>query len=177
MSKVGFGKMAKQLFVKRIQEDLKSEGNLFVTQFSNIKASALNGLRKDFTKSKSRFRVVKNSLGCRAIESTPYKDLVSQIDGQCGFAISNEDPSRMSKMLVKFGEDNKGFKIKGALVDGQVFGWDRVKFLATLPSRDELLALVMMRIQSPVYGVVNVLSGVTRSLVNVLYQLKSKKEK
>ena len=132
-NKIGYGKIAKNLYTKEIQDNLKDSKHLFIAQFSKVSVNSIFDLRKRLRPSKSSFLVVKNSLGRRVLEAGPYKELSGAVEGQCGFGISNDDISKLSKIFVTFSEENPTFKISGAYLDGQIFSSDMVKSLAALP--------------------------------------------
>ncbi len=81
-----------------------------------------------------------------------------------------------AKTLFDFSKDHKTFKIRGGIVDGQVIDAGKAKILSELPSKDVLRATVLMRMKSPIVGLVNVLSGPVRGLIVALNQISQKKE-
>ena len=174
--KGGFGKLVKAGLMKETQKGFESCQHVFVTQFSNITVNAIGELRKNLRKQQTQFLVVKNSIGRKALASMPMKGLEPFFQGQCGMGLTSGDPAKISKILVTFGEENNGFKVGGAYIDGQIFSMAMVKQLATLPSREELLSKICGGLQSPITGMVTVLSQVLRGIVNVLDQIKNSKD-
>ena len=175
-NKIGYGKLAKNLYTNEIEKSLKGAKHVFVAQFSKVSVNSIFDLRKKLRPSKSSFLVMKNSLGRRALQAGPYKVLGESIEGQCGFGISNDDISKLSKIFVTFSEENPTFKISGAYLDGQVFSADMVKSLAALPSREQLISKMLGNMNAPISNFVGVLNQIVCSVVNVLDQIRKSKE-
>ncbi len=176
MSKEAFGRLSKELFVRGIAQDAEGVDALFVTRFAHISSSAMDALRRKLKAAHAHYRVVKNSLARRALAGSPFEELERSLDGQCGFVMTREDATRVSKVLAEFAEEYAAFEIESAYVAGQVFGREAVKALAKLPAREELLAKVAAGLQSPVRGFVGALSGVLRNLVGVMNEIRKSKE-
>ena len=87
-----------------------------------------------------------------------------------------KDPVSPAKILVDFAKDTKKTEIKGGVLDGKTIDVDGVKYLASLPSKEELLAKMMGSLNAPVTGLVMALSGVMRNLVCALNAIKEQKE-
>lgn len=176
MSSTTFGKLSKDLLQKHLQEDVKDSDQIFVTTFDRIPANAMVDLRKRLREGGTRYRVVKNSLAKRVLSEEKYAGLVENIDGQCGLGISTGEVTAVSKILVNFSKENETFKFNNLLFDGKLYDTGQIKELAQLPTREELLAMVCGGLNSPIVGFVGVLSALLRNFVNVLDQIRSKKE-
>ena len=80
-----------------------------------------------------------------------------------------------SKDLVNFAKTHDKFKIKGAVIDGKLVAEEKIKYMASLPSKEVLLAQVVGGIKAPITGFVMVLGGVIRKFVYVIDAVKNKK--
>ncbi len=176
MIKSSFGRLSKTLFGRELESALKGAPYVFVTQYSSVSSSALGELRKNLRTNKARYLVLKNAVGRRVLEAAPQKGLGALVEGQCGLGITSGDVARVSKVFATFSEENAGFKISGAYVDGQMFTGEMVKQLAALPSREELIARALGGLMSPVAGLVGVLNQLVTGFVNVLDQIRKSKE-
>lgn len=177
MSKTAFGRLARTLLTREVEKTVEGSRHIFVTRFSRISVNAMTNLRKNLRKSDARFLVVKNTLGRRVVESLPVKDLAPLVQGQCGVGVTNADAARVSKIFMSFSEENNGFKVCGAVLDGEMFSFDMIKRLSLLPSREELLSQVAAGLKSPITSMVGVLKQVMGNVVGVLHQIKEAKEK
>jgi large subunit ribosomal protein L10 len=89
--------------------------------------------------------------------------------GPIGFIVSDGDPAAAAKALVNYSDDNDlPVKIIGGVLDAEVLSADRVEALAKLPSKDELIAKMLGSMNSPITGLVMVMSGPVRALATVL---------
>ncbi|MBC7224791.1 MAG: 50S ribosomal protein L10, partial [Anaerolineae bacterium] len=111
--------------------------------------------------------VVKNTLFRMALERVEKPAPQDLLQGPLAVAFA-EDPVSAAKVLTKFAKDTKILQIRGALLGTQFVDAAGVEALSQLPSRDELLAQMVSRLQGPIYGLVNVLAGPLRGLMNVL---------
>jgi len=177
MSNEPYGKVAKRLLMEAIEKDIRDTDQIFVTSFTKVSVNNIATLRKKLRDNKTKFRVVKNSLARRVFTDGKKEGLKELLEGKCALGISHGDVSVNAKILTDFAEDNPTFQIKGAYFDGNMYDLSRIKQFSKLPSRSELLGMVCGRMKSPIVGIVFVLSGLMRGLVNVLDQVKSQKEK
>ena len=133
-------------------------------------------LRKEFRENGVHYKVYKNTLMQIAARQLNMEDLIPYLKGQTAVAFGTEDPVAPAKILAKNMEKLNKMEFKVGLVDGKVIDVDEIKTLAELPSREELLARMLRGMNAPLSGLVTVLSGTIRSLVNTLNAVKEKKE-
>ncbi len=177
MSKKISGRMVKESAVLELKQELKASPDVFVTKFSKLSVNSLNDLRRKLKATNVKYEVVKNSLGRKALEDSKQKEILPLVDGMCGLGFSNGDMVMASKVFLNFAGENAGFAIAGAYLEGKQFSPERLKYLASLPSREELLAKIVGGLKSPINGVVYVLKEVASGFVRTLNQIKDKKEK
>ena len=101
--------------------------------------------------------------------------MMGLVDGAVGVSLSGEDIIATCKALVDFTKVHEKLKLKGAYLDGKNISPARIKELASLPTRDVLIAQVVGGIKSPITGFVNVLGGVLRKFLYCLDAIKAKK--
>ena len=175
MKTTGLSRVSKESIIKEIEKELKERGTFFVARHDAVPASKIDKLRAKLRLSKTRYLAVKNTLGRKALERAKKQELSQYIQGACGIAFSTGDPAISSKALMEFARENEGFKIQGGCLDGQVVGAEQIKVLASLPSREVMLARVVGGIQAPISGFVGVLAGTLRKAVTVLDAIDKKK--
>ena len=93
-----------------------------------------------------------------------------------GVGVIKEDPVKIAKLMMEFSKKNKNFKIANGYLEGNVITAEKVKELAQLPGREQLLAMVLSMMNAPITGFVGVLSSIVRSLCYALNAIKEKKE-
>ena len=176
MSNKAYGPLVKKLLLGRLEKDATDASQVFVTSFTKISSNGISDLRKRLRTGNTRLRVVKNTVARKALAGAKKEGLSAKLDGQCALGLSMGDVSTVSKILIGFAEENETFRVEGLYLDGQVYGADQIKEFAKLPPRQELLAKVCGGMNAPISGMVNTLSGIMRNMVNVVDQIRKKKE-
>lgn len=175
MKSTGLSRISKELIIKEVAKELKSRKSFVIAQHGAVPAAAMDKLRKQLRASGTRYLVVKNSLGRKALETAKYNRLAESITGSCGIAFAGADIVASSKTLVDFAKANETFKIQIACFDGEIVTADRVKTLAGLPSREVLIARALGGMKAPISRFVGVLGATIRKVVTVIDAIKNKK--
>lgn len=177
MKNTGYGKLCKDIMIGEILSDIKERPNFFITDFMGSSVSDLENVRKSLRPAQGTFLVVKNSMINVVLDQLKLEEAKKLIDGGVGISLSGEDIVATSKVLVNFSKTHEKFKIKGAVIDGKLMTVDKIKEMASLPSKEVLLAQVVGGIKAPITGFVSVLGGMLRNFVYVVDAVKKSKEK
>ena len=148
-----------------------------VADYRGITVEQVNGLRRALEKEGIEYRVIKNTLAKRAIAGSPMEELGTHLTGMCGWVISGEDPVAAAKALrdnVKDLVKAEKFTVKGGYFDGQTLDPAGVAKVADLPSKEELLSLLLRTLQAAPREVMGVIRGPARDL---MYLLKNYEDK
>ncbi|MBA4495877.1 50S ribosomal protein L10 [Paenactinomyces guangxiensis] len=140
----------KKAVVSEIAEKLSNSKSTVVTDYRGLNVKQVNELRKQLREAGVEFKVLKNTLTRRATEQVGMSDLDTYLTGPTAIAFSNEDVVAPAKVLYNFSKENKALEIKGGVVEGKVVGFDEIKALADLPSREGLLSMLLSVLQAPV---------------------------
>jgi large subunit ribosomal protein L10 len=162
--------------VESVAEVFKESRSVVLNDFTGLDVEKISELRKLCRENNVEFRVVKNTLAKLGIKDTDAAGLDAYFEGPTALAISRENENMGAKILAKFAEEHEAPKFKAGFVDGNVIDATAVLTLSKLPSKEELLSKVLAGIKSPANGLVSVLQGPLRGLVNVLNQIKDHKE-
>ena len=149
-----------------------------VTECAGMPVNQVNDLRKKLRQAKSNFHVVKNTLAVRAIGGTALVPLQPFFRGQSALVIGYDDPVLPAKVIRDFIKSEKceeKLQLKGAILDGIELDPARISSVADLPSRPELLSMLLSAFQGPVRGFVGVLGQIVRSIVAVLSAIQENK--
>ena len=161
-------KKKKQELVAQYTDLLSRSQATILTDYRGLTATEISGLRNKLREVDSQYHVIKNTLFRLALQnvghSVPEELLVGPV--AVSFCLGEIPPS--AKTLVDFAKDSKVLIIKGGLLSGKAVGVEDIQALSSLPSREVLLAQVLAGMQSPISGLVTVLSGPIRGLLNVL---------
>lgn len=152
---------------------------LLFADYRGISVSRISALRKALKDNGAEYRVVKNTLLRRAVAGTPKEGVGSLLSGMTGVVMSGDDPIATAKALremIKDLQKEEKFVIKGAWFDGDVIqGPDALK-VADLPSREELLSVLLRTIQEGPRQVLGVIQGPARDLLYLLKNYERKLE-
>lgn len=166
----------KEAIVKEVSEDIKNSKSMVITDYLGLDVSEITELRKQLREAGVKYKVVKNTLAKIASSNTNMEVIDEYLKGPTAIAYGIEDAVSPAKVLVDFAKDHEVLEIKAGVLNGEIMSVDQVKSLAEIPSREVLLAKVLAGMKSPISGLVNVLKGNLRGLVQVLNQIKEEKE-
>lgn len=149
----------KKAVVAEVSAQVASASTIVVAEYRGITVGDLTKLRANARQQGVYLRVLKNTLARRAVENTPFADLAEQMTGPLIYGIST-DPVAAAKVLNDFSKGNDKLILKAGSYDGKVMDKAGVQALASIPSRDELLAKLLGVMQAPVSGFARVLAAV-----------------
>jgi large subunit ribosomal protein L10 len=166
----------KENLVANYEQGLAQAPHVFLFGFEGITVPQVTDLRNRVRESGGRYIVVKNRLVLRAIEGQNLGGLADQFSGATAAAYGTEDAVSIAKALTEFAKDVPAITLKGGLVDGHEVAAEDIKEIASLPSREELLAKLLFLLQSPITSFVRTLNELPRQFVGVLDQIARKKD-
>jgi large subunit ribosomal protein L10 len=162
-------KSKKHEVVSDVSDLLGSAKLTVVAQYQGTTVKAIQDLRKQAKANGTKVSVIKNRLVIKALESNDTLKNVdkSALTGQLLYAFNAEDEVAPAQALNAFAKTNPSIVFVGAITaDGQFMPADDVKALATLPSKNQLIAEVIATLLSPVHDVTNALSGNLHALLD-----------
>jgi large subunit ribosomal protein L10 len=159
-----------------LHEELKKARGVILSGFQGITVAQDFQLRRKVSGTGARYKVVKNSLIERAAKGTPVEAIAQKLAGTTSVAFTESDPVALAKALTDYAKENPILTFKCGVVEGRVVSLADLTALATLPSKEQLLAKVLFLFNSPAQRVASTLSGVARNLAYVIQQgVKEKK--
>jgi large subunit ribosomal protein L10 len=164
----------KEAAIAELQRKLAGSTNLFLTDYTGLTVEQITRLRGELRKDGSSYAVVKNTLFSIAAADLA-KTLEKYLAGPTGVVFAGEDPVAPAKALKTFSDDVKAIGIKAAYIEGRIVDAKEVMVLASLPSKQELIAKLVGSLASPLRGLVTVLSGNQSGLVRVLNAIREQK--
>lgn len=165
----------KQAIVNELSAKMKAATAGVIVDYKGINVENDTKLRTELRKSGVEYAVVKNTLTRFAAKQAGLMGLDDVLNGTSALAMSMTDPVIAAKVLCEYAKKNDRFKIKAGFVEGKVIDADEVKNLASLPSKEVLVAMVLGSLNAPITGFVNVLNGNIRGLVIALNAIAEKK--
>lgn len=165
----------KETAIAELKERLAGAGNLFFTNYAGLTVEQITRLRGELRKDGSSYAVAKNTLFSIAAGDDLAKQLEQFLHGPTAIVFAGNDPVAPAKALKKFSDEVKPIEVKAAYIEGRIVDAKQVQALASLPSREELLARLVGTLASPMRGLVTVLSGNQSGLVRVLNAIREQK--
>ena len=159
----------KESSVARLTDQLKGGKGIVFADFTGLLVKELQELRRELRKAGIYFEVVKKTLLKRGLAEAGLKDVsVDNLAGSVSVAVSADDEIVPAKTIVTYAKSHDKLKVLGGILENNYVDDNRVKALAQLPSKPELLGQLVGSIKSPLTGLVNVLQGNLRGLIQVL---------
>ena len=148
---------------------------IVVAEFRGLNVESVTRLRRQARAQGVQLRVLKNTLARRAMTGTPFAGLSDHLVGPLMYGMG-PDPIAVAKVLSSFAKDNDRLVVKAGAMADFVMDDKAVKALATMPSREELLAKLMATMQAPVAQFVRTLNEVPARLVRTLAAVRDARQ-
>jgi large subunit ribosomal protein L10 len=165
----------KKAVVAEVSAQVADAQAIILAEYRGLEVGDLTRLRAQARKSGVYLRVLKNTLVRRAIDGTAFSGLSNEMVGPLMFGISS-DPVAVAKVLSDFAKTNDKFVIKAGGLPNQVMDVNGVQALASLPSREELLAKLLGTMQAPIAQFVRTLNEVPTKFVRGLAAVRDQKQ-
>jgi large subunit ribosomal protein L10 len=164
----------KDQLVSELTTKIKGATALYYTDFTGLNVKNMTELRRRFRRAGVEYVVIKNSLALRAVNDSGLAG--TKLKGPTGVVVGR-DPVAAAKVLADFAREHEQRpEVKGGLLEGKPIGGAQVKHLASLPSREQMLAEFAAGLQSPLAAFVGALNGLLYMWVGALEALRQQKE-
>jgi large subunit ribosomal protein L10 len=145
----------KKEFVQKLKEEIDISSSVIVAHYSGLTVNESEQLRAEMRNNGAKFKVTKNRLTKLALEQTRFKVIADLFTGPTAIAYS-DDPVAPAKVAVSFEKKLEKFKIIGGGYDGEKIDLEKINFLATLPSMDELRGKIVGLISAPAQKIASI---------------------
>lgn len=162
----------KQDQVKILQDKIASAKSAVIVDYSGLTVKEKTTLLEKVREAGGEFLVAKNTL--MHIAFGKQSELEDAFKGMNGVLFANEDAVQPLKALMDFHKQTDKLTVKKGWMEEKVLSEAQVISLSNLPSKDELIATLISRLQGPAYGLVNVLQAGPRNLVYALNAIAKK---
>jgi large subunit ribosomal protein L10 len=147
-----------------------------LADYRGLSVAQMTTLRRKARDSEIFLRVVKNNLARRAVTGSEFECMQDQIVGPLALA-AGADPVALAKVLSDFARDNEQLQIKAAVIEGKLLSGADLQTLASLPGREQLLAILAGTMQAPIRTFVQLLNEIPSRFVRTLAAVRDSKEK
>ncbi len=163
--------------VAELKDKLSRAKAIYFTDYLGLDVGNITNLRSEFFKADVEFTVAKNTLLKLAAYESKIEGLDEFLSGPTAIAISYNEPSTPAKVISAFIKNNNSDKphVKGILFEGNIFAGDEFSRIANLPTKQELLSILISILNGPLTKLVRTLSAPMVNAVNALNNLKEQK--
>src|SRR3989344_3450327 len=169
-------KAQKKEIIEVLKEKFKTMKSAVFVNFSGIPVKEINNLRNTCQEENVGYLVAKKTLFKKVLSESGYEGVQDQkFEGEVAAVIGFEDEVAPAKLVSDFIKEHDKMKIIAGILEGSLIDENKIKALAKLPSKQELLAKAIGSIAAPLSGLVNVLQGNIRGLVYTFKAMSEKK--
>lgn len=161
--------------VDEIKQKLTSSSAVILTDYRGLTVKEMQALRGKLREAGGEVKVYKNTLTELALRELALPEMDELLQGPTLFTFAGEDPVAPAKALMDFAKDHKQLEVKGGFIERRVVGPEQVKALASLPSREQLIAQLMSVMQAPITGFARTLNGPVSAFARALNAVAQQK--
>ncbi|MBY8967183.1 50S ribosomal protein L10 [Algiphilus sp.] len=166
----------KKALVAEVNEVAKKAHSAVAAEYIGLTAGQLDDLRAKAREGDIYLHVVKNTLAKRAVEGTEFECLSPSLVGPIMLGFSLEDPGSVARVIKDFAKTHPKLVVKTVAVGGTAYGPADLDRLASLPTREEALAMLMGTMKAPIGNFVRLLNEPTAKFVRTLSAVGESKQ-
>lgn len=166
---------AKKVVVQEITEKIKASKSVVLVDYNKLTVAEVSALRNKCKQAGCEYKVYKNTLVRKALNDLGFKEFDGDLNGPTAVAFGADETSA-AKLMVQAAKDYENkVVIKSAFVDNAYVDKAGVKALASMPSREELVAKMLGSMQAPLSNFAGVLNNLVAGIVRVLNGIAQQK--
>ncbi|MFW3332035.1 MULTISPECIES: 50S ribosomal protein L10 [Aerococcus] len=143
----------KQQEVNEVVEKMNAANSLVVVDYLGLTVAEVTELRKQLREAGVEFKVIKNTIMRRALDSQNLEYHEEVFQGPTAVAFGMEDAVAPAKILSDFAKKAEALELKGGILEGEVLSKEEIQQIAKLPNREGLLSMLLSVLQAPVRNV------------------------
>ena len=167
---------AKKVVVAEITEKIKSAKSVVFVDYNGLTVAEVSELRNKCREAGCEYKVYKNTLVRKALNDLGFKDFDSDLNGPTAIAFGSDETCAAKLMVAAAKDYDKKITLKSAFVDNAYVDKKGVSALATMPSKEELLAKLLGSLQAPVANLAGVLTNMLAALPRALSAVAEQKQ-
>ena len=153
----------KEAKVAEIKEKLQKANSVVINKYQGLTVEEDTLLRKNLREAGVEYKVYKNTLVTIAAKELGLEGIVEYLEGPVSIAFGYEDVTVAARVLNDFAKDHKKLELKAGIVEGEVYDESKIKQLATIPSKEVLIAKLLGSIKSPIASFARVINAIAES--------------
>ena len=166
----------KKEVVAELANVAQSAHSLVAAEYAGMTVSQLTDLRKKARTTGVFLKVAKNTLVRRAVEGTDYACIKDALSGPMLYAFSQEDPGAAGRLIKDFAKGNEQLKAKLVAIGGQMYPAQHVERLASLPTREQALTMLVRVMVAPVERLVRTLAQPAAKVARAVAAVRDQKQ-
>ena len=156
----------KEVKVAEIKEKLEKAQAVVLAKYQGLTVEEDTLLRKNLREAGVEYKVYKNTLVTLAAKELGIEGIAEYLEGPVSIAFGYDDVTAPARILNDFAKDHKALELKAGIVDGELYDSAKIQQLATIPSKEVLIAKLLGSIKSPISSFARVLSAIADSKGN-----------
>lgn len=173
---MAIGLEEKKQIVSEVNQAANSALSAVLADYRGVSVGDLTALRKTARENKVYLRVVRNTLLKRAVAGTEFECLNPALTGPTIIALSQEDPGAAARVLKEFAQGKDAFEVKALAVGGQLLPASQIDVLATLPTYDQAISMLMSVMLAPVTKLARTLNEVPSKVTRCVAAVRDQKQ-
>ena len=150
----------KEAKVAEIKEKLEKAQSVILADYQGLTVEEDTQLRKSLREAGVEYKVYKNTLVTIAAKELNLEGICEYLEGPVSIAFGYEDATAPARILNDFAKDYKKLELKAGIVEGEIFDKDKVEQLATIPSKEVLIAKLLGSIKSPLSNLAYLMNAI-----------------
>ena len=150
----------KKPIIEEIQSSIKDAKSVVVVDYRGLTVEQDTRLRKTLRENNITYKVYKNTMINFAIQGTEFEGLAPYLEGPTAIAISTEDATAPARAICKFAKEAPKLEVKAGIVEGTAYDAAGITQIASVPSKEELLAKLLGSMKSPISNIARVLNQI-----------------
>lgn len=146
--------------VLEIREKLEKAQAVIMVKYQGLTVEEDTELRKGLREAGVEYKVYKNTLVTRAANELGFEGLVQYLEGPVAVAFGYDDPTAPARILNDFAKTHKVMELKAGLVQGEIFDEAKIKELASVPSKEVLIAKLLGSFKAPISNFAYLVSAI-----------------
>lgn len=160
--------------IDELKEKFGATDHFIFADYRGLNVEQITNLRNQLRPNGAVFRVIKNRFAKIAMKELELPEVSDQLVGPTAFTLVKDEAGAAAKVLVGFTGETS-LKLKGGIIDGQVFDGEQVVQFSKLPTKDELIAMLMSAMNGPIQNLLYAIQAVPQKLVRTLKAVADKK--
>lgn len=157
---MGKNREIKEAKVAEIKEKMEKAQGIIFAKYQGLTVEEDTELRKALREAGVEYKVYKNTLTTLAAKELGFDGIVDALEGPLSVAFGYEDPTVPAKVLNDFAKNHKKLELVAGIVQGEIFDEAKVKQLATIPSREILIAKLLGSFKAPLSNLAYLLNAI-----------------